>query len=321
VSYAKLLLFLPKFLFMSYTNHTFKTPDGKALTTYHWDCERPKAIVHIVHGMSEHAARYNEFAEFLNEHGYVVRSSDLRGHGKTAGNLENVGHFSMENGWNKVVKDVKALTEHFQHKTNLPIILLGHSMGSFLVRTVMFSYPKVGDAYILSATAGHPGILGSLGKTVAHFNMKFMGKKNRSELMTKLVFGDFNKKYKSPRTIKDWLSRDEAVVDAYINDPYCMQTFSSQFYNDLLQGILAINDEQNIQKSPKQKPVYMFAGDMDPVGNYGKGPAEVYAAFQKAGIEDVELKIYPEGRHEMLNETNKEEVYDDVLNWLDERIK
>jgi alpha-beta hydrolase superfamily lysophospholipase len=306
---------------MSFTNHIFKTQDGKTLVTYHWDCEKPRGIVHIVHGMSEHAARYNNFAEFLNENGFIVRSSDLRGHGKTAGSIENVGNFSMENGWNKVVKDIKALTEHFEGKTHLPMIILGHSMGSFLVRNMMYKYPSVGDAYILSATAGHPGLLGSIGKTVAHFNMKLMGKKNRTNMMTQLAFGDFNKKYKPARTQKDWLSRDVEVVDEYIKDPLCMQIFTSQFYNDLLQGILDINDFKNIENSPKNKPIYMFAGDMDPVGNYGKGPQEVYDQFIKAGVEDVELKIYPNGRHEMLNEINNQEVYKDLLDWLALRIK
>ena len=227
----------------------------------------------------------------------------------------------MENGWNKVVKDIKALTEHFEGKTHLPMIVMGHSMGSFLVRNMMYKYPSVGDAYILSATASHPGLLGSIGKTVAHFNMKLMGKKNRTNMMTQLAFGDFNKKYKPARTKKDWLSRDVEVVDAYINDPYCMQIFTSQFYNDLLQGILDINDFKNIENSPKNKPIYMFAGDMDPVGNYGKGPQIVYDQFVKAGVEDVELKIYPEGRHEMLNEINNQEVYTDLLEWLNVRIK
>jgi alpha-beta hydrolase superfamily lysophospholipase len=305
---------------MNFTNETIKSHDNTPLVVYNWDCELPKGIVHIVHGMSEHAARYDDFASFLNQHGYLVRSSDLRGHGKTAGSLDKVGLFAMEDGWNKVVKDIKFLNDSFSEKSHLPIIMLGHSMGSFLVRTLMYQFPNSGDAYILSATAGHPGLLGVVGKKLAGVNAGLMGKKNRTKLMTKLAFGDFNKKY-DKRTEKDWLNRDNDAVDKYIADPYCMQIFTSQFFNDLLEGILNINLMSNIEKVAKHKPVYFFAGDMDPVGNYGKGPVEVKEKFEKAGVEDLTLKMYPEGRHEMLNEINKEEVYNDVLNWIDHRIK
>ena len=304
---------------MNFTNETVKSHDKTPLAIYKWDCERPKGIVHIVHGMSEHAARYDDFASFLNQHGYIVRSSDLRGHGKTAGSIEKVGLFAMEDGWNKVVKDIQFLNDYFGQENDLPIIMLGHSMGSFLVRTLMYQFPNSGDAYILSATAGHPGMLGVVGKRLASVNTSMMGKKNKTNLMTKLAFGDFNKKCEK-RTEKDWLSKDNDVVDKYIADPYCMQVFTSQFFNDLLEGVLEINKLSNIEKVAKHKPVYFFAGDMDPVGDYGKGPVEVKEKFEKAGVEDLVLKMYPDGRHEMLNETNKEEVYQDVLHWIENRI-
>ena len=209
---------------MSYTNNTFKTHDDNELVTYTWSCDNPKGIIHIVHGMSEHADRYDHFATELTNQGFIVYSSDLRGHGKTAGPIENVGQFAMEDGWNKVVKDIIALSYNFKKQNpQLPLIILGHSMGSFLSRNVAYSEPDIADGYIFSATAGHPGLIGILGKGVANINMKMTGKKKRSKFMTKLAFGDFNKKYENPRTEKDWLSRDESTVDKYINDPYCMQ--------------------------------------------------------------------------------------------------
>lgn len=305
---------------MNFTNETIKSHDNTPLVIYKWDCEMPKGIVHIVHGMSEHAARYDHFASFLNQHGYLVRSSDLRGHGKTAGSIDKVGLFAMEDGWIKVVKDIKFLNETFSKDNDLPVIMLGHSMGSFVVRSLMYQFPNSGDAYILSATAGHPGLLGTVGKRLASINTSMMGKKNKTNLMTKLAFGDFNKKYEK-RTDKEWLSRDTEVVDKYIADPYCMQIFTSQFFNDLLEAVLDINKLSNIEKVAKHKPVYLFAGDMDPVGDYGKGPVEVKEKLVKAGVEDIEIKMYAEGRHEMLNEINKEEVYQDVLNWIENRIK
>ncbi|MFT5599959.1 MAG: alpha-beta hydrolase superfamily lysophospholipase [Flavobacteriales bacterium] len=305
---------------MNYTNSVFISDDNTPLTTYHWDCERPKAIIHIIHGMSEHAARYDDFASFLNQHGYLVKSSDLRGHGKTAGSIEQVGQFAMKSGWDRVVKDIKLLNESFSENSDLPTVIFGHSMGSFLARTLIKDFPETGDAYVFSATAGHPGLLGSIGKVVANINASLMGKKNRTKMMTKLAFGDFNKKYDPKRTEKDWLSKDESIVDKYINDPYCMQIFTSQFYTDLLNGVLKINSLAYFDTQAKHKPIYLFAGDMDPVGDYGKGPAEVYNKYKEAGIEDIQLKMYETGRHEMLNETNKEEVYNDVLTWLNKRI-
>jgi alpha-beta hydrolase superfamily lysophospholipase len=305
---------------MDFINSTYRTKDGVELVTYFWECEQPKGIVHIVHGMSEHAARYNEFALYLNQHGYLVFASDLRGHGKTAGSLEKVGLLAMQDGWNKVVNDVINLSKELDKKyANLPLYLMGHSMGSFIARSVAILCPDEIDGYIFSATAGHPGIKGKLGLQVSNLNLKVMGKKNRSNLMTQLAFGDFNKKYKNKRTEKDWLSKDNDIVDDYIDDPYCMQIFTSQFFNDLLSGVLTINETYNIRKMDKKKPILLFAGDMDPVGDYGRGPKEVYEKFKRAEIEDVQLKIYKTGRHEMLNETNHEEVYEMVLRWLNNK--
>ena len=233
--------FSKKIALMNYSNSTYKTHDGNELVTYKWDCEQPKAIIHIVHGMGEHADRYDHFASELNNQGYLVYSSDLRGHGKTAGNLENVGQLAMENGWNKVLKDIIGLSYRFKKESpKLPLFILGHSMGSFIARNVAYTDTELAEGYIYSATAGHPGLIGIIGKSVAKINMKLTGKKKRSKFMTKLAFGDFNKKYKNARTTKDWLTRDEAIIDKYMADPYSMQIFTSQFYTDLLHGVLEL---------------------------------------------------------------------------------
>ena len=248
---------------MNYVNTEIRSFDLIPLTLYHWECENPKAIVHIVHGMSEHAARYDHFASWLNENDITVVSSDLRGHGKTAGELRNVGHFATRNGWEKVCKDICLITEETIKKhPNLPIIFLGHSMGSFLIRKISYSFGNFGSGYIFSSTAGHPGLIGIAGVRIAKLNVKLMGRRNKSQLMTQLTFGDFNKKYKNKKTKKDWLTKDESIVNQYINDPYCMQTFSSQFYNDLVEGVLEINEISNINKMVKNLPVLLFAGDI-----------------------------------------------------------
>ena len=307
---------------MAFTNTEIRAEDLTPLTLYHWECPSPKAIIHLVHGMSEHAARYDHFASWLNENGYSVIASDLRGHGKTAGTIKNVGHFATKNGWEKVVNDLILISNKIKEDyPDLPIYLMGHSMGSFLVRSLAYTDSAIGNGYILSSTAGHPGFLGVAGEQLALINTKLMGKRNRSWLLTKLAFGDFNKKYKEKRTEKDWLSRDESIVNQYINDPYCMQTFTSQFYTDLTRGLLDINQQNKIDKMDKSKPVLLFAGDMDPVGNYGKGLEEVAKKMKLAGITDLETTIYKDGRHEMLNELNKEEVYQLILNWLNKKTE
>lgn len=292
-----------------------KTP----ITGYDWNLPQPKAVLMIIHGMSEHAARYDHFANYLNDQQIAVFSSDLRGHGKTAGSLDKVGLFAMQDGWQKIVEDQLELEQHIrQIHPHVPLFILGHSMGSFVARSVSFTGKTSADGFIFSATAGHPGVLGSVGKHIARINMKAMGKKNRSKMLSGIAFGGYTKKYKDKRTEKDWLSRDPKVVDAYISDPYCMQTFTSQFFNDLLEGVLSVNDNNNISKMAPV-PYYLFYGTMDPVGEYGKGPLEVYEKLKKRNY-DVEIKSYEAGRHEMLNEINKEEVYRDVVSWIDHKL-
>ncbi|MFT7611435.1 MAG: alpha-beta hydrolase superfamily lysophospholipase [Parvicellaceae bacterium] len=301
-----------------FENFNFQGYNKADLVGYKWKCGAPKGVVLIIHGMSEHAARYDHFAGHLNSQGYTVYSSDLRGHGKTAGDLENVGLFSMSDGWHKVVQDQRALIQLIKEEHNLPLFVLGHSMGSFVTRSISFSGEDKVDGYILSATAGDPGLLGRAGKVVASLNKGIMGRKNRSKLLDNLAFGDFNKKYETKRTKKDWLSRDEKVVDDYINDPYCMQIFTAQFFSDLLEGILSINRYSSVQKMAKV-PYYIFSGTMDPVGDWSKGTQKVFDLMKQVEL-NVELKFYEDGRHEMLNEVNKEEVYADVVNWIDKTI-
>ena len=280
----------------------------------------PKAIIHIVHGMSEHMGRYKHFAQFLNGEGYAVFGNDLKGHGFAAGEIENVGFFAEKDGWNIVVQDVIDLTHELKAAyPGKPLYILGHSMGSFIARSVIIQEPNICTGLLLSATIGHPGWKGYLGKPLAAFNAGIFGKKGRTELLTNISFGHFNRKIKNPRTKQDWLSRDPEMVDAYINDPYCMQTFTWQFYYDMAHGLLEINKSGNYKKVNKDMRLLIISGTMDPAGEYGKGPKEVYSKFLKAGVKDIHLELVKEGRHELLNETNRDEVYQILVDWIENK--
>lgn len=302
---------------------TFRAVDGTDIFYRQWLPEKPKsikAVVQIAHGMAEHSLRYERFADTLTRN-HAVYANDHRGHGQTAGSLENVGYFADENGWYKVVDDMHTLTRiiHKNHP-GTPVFLLGHSMGSLLARNYIFLYGHDISGVILSGTGGDPGLLGKIGYWIAEREAKTKGKKYRSPVLKKLSFGKFNKPFKPNRTEFDWLSRDDAEVDTYIADPYCGGDFTAGFYEDLLFGINIINDPRNIRQVPKDLPIYLFSGDKDPVGNNTKGVRQVFKSYQKAGIKDVTMKLYEESRHEMLNETNREEVFADVIAWLKDHM-
>ncbi len=301
---------------------TYKAADGTRIFAYRWapgSKDNIKAALQIAHGMAEHGARYERFAGELVKAGYAVYVNDHRGHGKTAGSLENVGFFAEVEGWNKVVDDMHVLTAIIKKENpKVPVFLLGHSMGSFLSRNYAMLHGGDIKGLILSGTAGDPGLLGKVGLFVAKREAARKGKKTKSPLLDKLSFGAYNKAFKPNRTKFDWLSRDNAEVDKYVADPYCGDVFSAGFFCDLVSGLAFISDNGNVAKIPRELPIYLFSGSMDPVGAKTKGVLQVYNSLVKAGIRDVTYKFYQDGRHEMLNETNRDEVFKDVIAWLNQ---
>ena len=309
---------------MSYDDFRFTAEDGQEIFVASWLPENSKdikAVVQLAHGMAEHILRYGRFAEFLNKHGFAVYGNDHRGHGKTAGVMENVGYFADEDGFGKVVKDMVQLTIQIEEKhPDIPVFLFGHSMGSLLSRNYLLQNGEKLKGAILSGTMGDPGLLGKVGLMIAKMESKLKGRKHKSPLLDKLSFGKFNGAFKPNRTDFDWLSRDNDEVDKYVNDPYCGTVFSIRFFKDLINGLEFVNKKSHAQMLRNDLPMYLFSGENDPVSKNGKQVYDVYNMYKDAGIKDIEMKLYLNGRHEMLNEINKEEVYSDVLNWLNKHL-
>ncbi|MBU5293964.1 lysophospholipase [Anaerosalibacter bizertensis] len=304
---------------------TFKSLDNIEVFYKKWipDDEKDiRACVQISHGMAEHIERYNAFAKYLVNNGFVVYGNDHRGHGKTAGNIENLGYFANENGWEKVVNDMYSLTEIIKDEhADIPIFIFGHSMGSFLTRRYIQLYGNKIEGVILSGTGGDPGIAGSIGIRIAKREIRKNGSRAQSPKLNKLSFGNFNKQFEPVRTEFDWLTRDEKEVDKYIEDPYCGGIFTCGFFYDMLSGLKELNKKENIEKIPKGLPIFLVSGDKDPVGNNTKGVLQAYNSYKNAEIVDVNYKFYTNARHEILNELNKKEVYKDIISWVEKHIK
>ncbi len=295
--------------------------DGTSLHTYRWLPDGPpRAIVQLAHGMAEHASRYERFAQALTGAGYAVYANDHRGHGQTASAADH-GYFADHDGFNTVVTDMSTLSEFAQAEhPGVPLVLFGHSMGSFLSRAYAAQHGARLAALVLSGTGGDPGPLAAVGKRVAGVQARLRGRHHPSGLMDKLTFGQFNSKFKPNRTAFDWLSRDDAEVDKYVADPLCGNVFSAAFYADLLGGLQQINSSSAFAAVPRDLPILVMSGELDPVGDNGKGPREVADKYRKAGVTDVTTTIYPEGRHEVLNDSNRDEATADVLAWLDQHL-
>ena len=281
----------------------------------------PRAIVQIIHGIAEYIDRYDEFMSFLADNGIIAVGTDHLGHGKSIESEEQTGFFAYDNGWDYVVRDeeVLRLAMH-ENYPELPIIVFGHSMGSFMTRTLLIRYPDAFNAAIISGTGNQGAALVNGGLFMGNLVTGLKGAHHYSKFLNNLAFGSYNKIYDNPKTEYDWLSRDEANVQKYIDDPLCGFIPSCSLFRDMMTGVKFITNKKNLTAMNKDMPVYFMSGDMDPAGECGKGVQKAYNNFLEAGMKDVSIKLYPGGRHEMLNEINKDEVYTDILAWLDSKI-
>lgn len=277
----------------------------------------PRAVVQIAHGIAEYVNRYDAFARFLTAHGFAVCGNDHLGHGKTGATDSIFGYFGKYDGWTLVTADVRLLRQQMGEQfPGIPYILLGHSMGSFLVRTYLCRYPGTVDGAILSGTGQEPTPKVLPGKALCSLFCRLKGADGHSQFVYNLSLGAYNKQFEPGRTLVDWISRDNEVVDRYVQDPCCSFQPTVGLMRDMMEGLLYIVSRRALSQMDPSTPIYFFSGEEDPVGQNGVGVRRVFNLFRKAGCSDVTMKLYPGGRHEMLNETNKDEVYADVLAWL-----
>ena len=280
----------------------------------------PRAIVQLVHGIAEHIERYHDFACWLSAQGILVVAEAHMGHGKSVGENGILGYF--HGGWFAAVEDTYTLLKHtMEDYPGVPYILFGHSMGSFMARTILAKYPESGiSGCVICGTAWQPAALLKTALPICNALCKNGGDQKLSVALKKLMFGSYNKRVERVRTPNDCLTRDNRIVDAYNADPKCGFTATAGLYRDMLTGISYVQQPENLAAMDKELPILFTAGKEDPVGAYGQGVQQAADAFRKAGMKQVSCKLYPLCRHEILNEINREDVYKDILAWIDSTV-
>lgn len=304
---------------------TFLSSDGRTqLHGAQWTPadREPIAVLQIAHGVAEHILRYDDFARYLNDRGILVAGHDHLGHGKSLPEGGTPVYFGDGSTWNTPVDDVYVLHTRLKEQyPHLPLLLMGHSMGSFLSRTYLIRYPGTVKAAVLMGTGWQsPAVLAgglALAGTLARRDAA-----STNATVTALAFGTYNKTFKPNRTEYDWLSADEENVDNYIADPMCGHDATVGLFHEMLWGIRFNQRPGNLRKMDRETPILLISGEDDPVGGMGAGVRQTYQAFRHAGVADCTLKLYPGLRHELLNEkAHRTEVYETIWNWMEARVK
>jgi alpha-beta hydrolase superfamily lysophospholipase len=283
-----------------------------------WDTvARPRAAVHVVHGMSEHAGRYARFASALNEAGFIVWAHDHRGHGDNPTPPVGHGHFADADGWRAVLDDTWAVSSALQSAhPGLPLLLFAHSMGSFIGQTLIGEHGEAYAGVVLAGSNGPPRALEHTVRTLARTQLLVLGGRAPGRWVHRVVMGVYNKPFAPNRTPVDWLSRDDAEVDRHVADPRCGFMFTAQAWFDFLDGKRILGDAGHLRRIPSSLPIHLIAGTHDPVGENGDGVTRLYDVYQKAGLRNVTMRLYEEARHELVNETNRDAVTGDVVAWM-----
>ena len=311
---------------MNYNFNEYRFPSSDGKNTIYAEIytprhTAPRGIVQLVHGVMDYTGRYAELAAFLCERGFIFAGNHHLGHGKSVATSEDLGFFAEKGGYKHVLEDVYAMNKHLHKRhPDLPVIMLGHSMGSFIARLYAAEHPTTIAGLVIHGTAG-PTPLVSVGKLLAGVITSFYGARHRSELMSKLTFGSYNKRYPREEGQNAWLTRDlNRVADRDTNELTSFRLTASG-YTDLFTLLTSSNSKAWFKSYPTKMPTLVMSGDMDPVGNYGKGPRYVYKQLMIGGAVDVTIKTYEGARHELFNETNRAEVYGDLLAWLEGVIR
>ena len=283
--------------------------------------ESPRAVVQIVHGIAEFIERYDEFAAYLNGLGFLVVAEDHMGHGQSVGENGIQGYF--HGGWFTAVEDTMTLLRETQAAyPDIPYVLFGHSMGSFMARTILCKYPDSGiSAAVICGTGWQPAALLPPVTRFIEAVCRKDGEDQPSAFLENLVFGSYNRRVEHPRTAYDWLSRDAKIVDAYIAHPMCGFTPTAGLLREMMKGLTYIEKPAHLEAMKKDLPVFFVAGGDDPVGSYGKGVRQTVSQFKKAGMTDVSCRIYPLCRHEILNEINRQEIFEDIGGWILKKVE
>jgi alpha-beta hydrolase superfamily lysophospholipase len=269
--------------------------------------------------MGEHIERYDEFATYLAERGILVAGCDHLGHGKSVGGQAEFGYFCHRDPVTVLVRDVHRLKKMVQEQhPAIPQIIMGHSMGSYIVRNYLFRYGKGIDAAILMGTGMPSQLLLSCARFIAALQAIFVGEEKPGLFLNKLTFNGYNKRIKEPLSAFSWLSANIENVEAYDDDPLCGFVFSINGFRTLFDMINRLYQAKNLAEIPKDKPILIISGAEDPVGDYGRGPFKTKKSLQSVGIENVSMKLYPWGRHEILHEAERKDAFADIYEWLKE---
>lgn len=285
------------------------------------DSASVRCVLQIVHGMAEYVERYEGFAEFMTDRGFVVTGEDHMGHGKSVKDGGKYGYFCVQDPATVLVRDVHRLKKMTQELyPAVPYVLMGHSMGSFIARNYMFRYGTGISAAVIMGTGMPSAGTVRAAKAITGVQKCFCGGGHTGRLIDRITFGGYNRGVAEPRTEWDWLSREKSLVDRYIADPMCGFVFTLNGFSALFELISRLHRTENLKNIPCGLPVFMVSGDADPVGDYGKGVRKAYDSLLAVGLQNVTLKMYEGGRHELLNETNREEVGRDILDWIERTV-
>ena len=302
---------------------TFLSHDGKSRSAYYLfipKCDSPKGILQICHGMCEYVLRYEDFARAMCREGYIVCGNDHIGHGKTAPSDDLLGYTAKNEGAMIMVRDARLLSGIVRNRfPSLPLFLIGHSMGSFIARRYIELHGRELAGAIIVGTGG-PESPTALGKALAKLIIKTKGEDHRSKLLDSIAFGSYNKKFKGEKDSASWLTRDKAIREKYVADKYCSFKFTARGFYDLFDLLGSVSSKEWANNLPKELPILIISGDADPVGNYGKGVSAVYDRMENAGMENVTLRLYHGARHELFNETSRDEIISHTLEWIESNL-